>query len=102
MNVWSAGRWRDGEGISVRRRRETRTKERGERAGELRFVMERKNSRVALVGTRLSRSPPERERERNLSLSRSTGVASVDTRETRDAPRDRVLSLVTVAAVHEP
>lgn len=56
------GRQRDGEGTSVRRRRETRTKERGERAGELRFVMERKNSRAALVGTRLSRFPPKRER----------------------------------------
>lgn len=59
------GRPADGgteKGLLCRWRRETRTKERGERAGELRFVMERKNSRAALVGTRLSRSPPKRER----------------------------------------
>lgn len=78
----------------------------GERRGRRNVVSEREN----YVSWWRERTPGRlswahaslvllgRERE-DLSLSRGTGVASVDTRETRDAPRDRVLSLVTVAVV---
>lgn len=66
--------------------------ERGERAGELRFVMERKNSRAALVGTRLSRSPRFSSTRGPVSVSEHQRCFSRHSGDLRDAPRDRVLS----------